>query len=207
MTTPYTSSPYYKRGYGNFRDRQGLAATQGRVMDDERNQGNVATGNYLDYATNFDASKGLNDFAKGAYGTISEQLDKRLKDLTGSAVGAGRLNTGFFDEDQGEVVRGAQRDFSNAIASQAVNAQGQQLQNAEGLASFGQGQQRDANDLLTSRREELENAYREEQARKRKSGFGGFIGGALGGIAGSAIPAIGTAIGGALGKKVGGLFG
>lgn len=205
MTSPYTpanNSPYKRKKHANVSDRRQLAYEQGDVYGRERDQGDAATDEYLGQALDFDASEGLNDYARGAYATISDQLGEELKRLRGSAVGAGRLDTGFYDEDRGELVRSTQRDFSNALAQQALNAQGQQLRNAEGLASFGQGQQRDANDLLTSRREELENAYREEQERKRKGGLGGF----LGGVVGSVVPGIGSAIGGALGSKIGGLF-
>ncbi len=173
-------------------------------------QGDQATSTYLDRASNFDASKALNTWAQGAYGSISSALDQRLKGLAGQAVGAGRLNTGFYDEDQGTLVRGAQQDFSNALASQALGAASLQSSSDRALGQFGQEQTEFGTDVAQSRREEMINAEREAQARARarKRGIGQLIVGGLGAAAGGLAGGwAGASAGWKLGTQVGGGFG
>jgi hypothetical protein len=197
---PAPQSDFTLGGYTGAEDTAGATAAS---------QGAEATGSYLDRAENFDASKALNTWAQGAYGNISTALTKRLQDLSGSAVGAGRLNTGFFDEDQGTVIRGAQQDFSNALAGQALGAAQLQSSSDRSLGEFGQGQQQTGLDVAASRREEMINAEREAQARARarKRGIGSLIGGVVGAGAGALSGSPGGAMAGwNIGRSVGGGF-
>ena len=183
----------------------GVDATGANALD----TGERATGDYLSRAENFDASKALNTWAQGAYGTISTQLTKRLRDLSGQAVGAGRLNTGFYDEDQGQVIRGAQQDFSNALAGEALGAASLQSSSDRALGQFGQQQTEMGLDVAQSRREEMINAQREQQARERqrKRGIGSLIGGALGAGGGFILGGPkGAMTGWNIGRSVGGSF-
>lgn len=145
----------------------------------------------------YDASAALDRYARGAWGSISEGLQQTLADTRGRAVGAGRFDSGFLDEDQGEVIRGVGRDLSNSIAMQAMNA--------EGLTQDVRGRGTEA---LWGRTEQAMNDERERAERKRRSkrGIFGAIGTVLGGAAGSFIPGIGTAAGAAIGGKIGGAF-
>jgi hypothetical protein len=177
---------------------------------DAASQGSQATGDYLSRAENFDASKALNSWAQGAYSNVSTALTQRLRDLTGQAVGAGRLNTGFFDEDQGQVIRGAQQDFSAALAQQSLGAASLQSQSDQALGRFGQAQQETGLDVAQSRREEMINTEREAQARARarKRGIGSLIGGVIGAAGGAIVGGPGGAkVGWGLGTAAGGGFG
>src|SRR5688572_13081478 len=78
-----------------------------------RNAANTATDAYLDKATNFDAGASFKEFADGAYGSFQTNLGKELRNLAGRSVGAGRLDTGFFDEDQGQVITDLGQQFQS----------------------------------------------------------------------------------------------
>lgn len=144
---------------------------------------------------NYDASAALNKYAQGAWGSVSAGLDKTLESLKGKAVGAGRFDSGFYDQDNGEVIRNVTNDFTNNLAQQSMNAEAQTQQ------VRGRGQ-----DLLLARSEQVQNDARDEAERKRRqrSGIGSAIGGVLGGIGGSFIGMPG--IGATLGASVGGSF-
>lgn len=200
-----------RRPATNFNDRGNLANEQGGAYTDAAGMGDQANQTFLNNATTFDAKQGLNDYAKGAWSNVSQGLDQTLARLKGQAVGAGRADSGFFDQDQGDVIRNVTSDFTNNLATKSLDAQGQQLSNTQALGQFGQNQQNTANDLLTSRREELENNARDEAEKKAKKKSG--IGSALGGILGAATGFIGggfnpatAALGYKAGSAVGGMF-
>lgn len=175
----------------------------------EAGYGSRASGAYLDRATSFDASESLNRYARGAWGSISEALGHQLRDLKGSSVGAGRFDSGFFDEDTGEVVNRATSQFSNAIAQQSMGALAAEQRNTESLGNFGSEARGNAMDLYTSEREIQENAYRdnEERKRRRRQGIGSAIGGLLGaGVGAMAGGPAGASVGWQAGSGIGGAF-
>lgn len=193
--------------YPSRYDRAGARRRQDESIDDESRYGKTASDAYLDRATNFDASESLNTYARGAWGSISDALGHQLSDLKGSAVGAGRFDSGFFDEDSGEVVNRATDQFSNAIARESMNALSAEQRNTESLAGFGSRRSENASDMIGQRYEMEENAAREEAERKRRrrSGIGSAIGGVLGGVGGFLVggPA-GAGAGVKLGSGLGG---
>ena len=153
----------------------------------------------------FDPSKALNEYARGAWGEIltgEGGIKDQLRDLRGQAVGAGRLDTGFFDEDQGAVIRRGMSTFGNQLAQQSMNATALMQRNNQALYGIGAEQQGVSMDALASRREEMINARREQQERrrKRKRGIAGAIGGVLGGVGGFLV---GGPAGAAAGYKIG----
>lgn len=85
------------------------------------------TGYSADDVSNFDPSQYGKEFAGGAYGDFKNQLGDELKGLAARSVAGGRINTGFFDEDQGGVVTRLGSDFSNKLAQAAVQFSGQRL--------------------------------------------------------------------------------
>lgn len=201
----YNNTNLYARGSG------GARSWQNQQITDAQGYADRGIGDYLSGAESFDASKALNNYAQGAWGSISTALKKQLQDLSGSAVGAGRFDSGFYDEDQGVLVDNALSTFSNDLAQQSMNAASLQQRNTEGLGQFGQNQAGEARDLVASRYETDLNTERDEAERKRRkrSGVWGTIGGALGAGAGflaggptgaSAGWGIGSSIGGALGS-------
>lgn len=192
--------------YGTVSAVQGAQDAQ---IDRERGYGNAASDAYLSRATNFDASASLNQYAKGAYNTISTGLKQTLGNLSGSAVGAGRFDSGFYDEDQGVVINNATQQLNDSIAQQSVAAAGLQQQNDAGLGQFGQRYTEDANDLLMSRSEQVQNDAREaaERARRKKRGIGSAIGAVVGGVGGFFAGGPKGAVGGAkAGAQIGGGF-
>lgn len=171
-------------------------------------QGKTATENYLARALAFDPTQAINTYATGAWGAAKEGMDEELANIAGSAAG-GRINTGFFDIDRGNVYRKTLANFGNNIAQTAVQGAQLQLSNNNALGTFGQEQQNRYTDLLMSRRQEIENAAREEAARKRqkRGRFASLLGTGLGMIAGSALPGVGTALGARIGGMIGGRAG
>lgn len=176
-TSPADVGPY---------SQQGLLNTENQQMTSALGRGDSALNSYEDFAKNFDASKGLNQFAQGAWGSISDALNESLGHEQASAVGRGRLGTGFYDQDRGTIYNRATKQLADAVSQQALNAQGQQIGVMQNYGNYGMAEQGTGLDLLTGRREEVENDAREEAERKRKksSGIGGLIGGALGGVGG-----------------------
>lgn len=146
---------------------------------------------YEEWANSFDASKQLNQYAQGAWGSISDALKTELEGERGRAVGQGRLDTGFYDEDRGTIYNRATKQMSDALAGQSLNA----LNTTVGVKQqYG---------------EQLENDYRENQARKRqkKRGIGSLIGGVLGaGVGAIAGGPAGAGVGWTAGSSIGGAF-
>lgn len=153
----------------------------------------------------FNPESSLRTYAQGAWDDMvnsSGGLKDTLRDVEGRAVGAGRYRTGFLDEDQGAVIRGATRDFGNQVAMQSMNATALMQRNNAALYGIGAEQQGVQMDALASRREEMINDRRERDSRRRqrKRGIGGAIGGVLGGVGGFLI---GGPAGAAAGYKIG----
>lgn len=160
-------------------DRNALVRTQGEQMQK---------------AFDYDPTPAVNRYAQGAWGSISNRIGTQLRDLSGRAVGQGRFDSGFYDEDQGDIMLAGMEEFGNTMARTSMDAERMRL------GEMGEGRE-----MLMSRREELENVSREEQERKRKKkkGLWGAIGGALGAGAGAFFgqPGIGYRIGSALGGR------
>jgi hypothetical protein len=87
-------------------------------------------------AIEFDPSAAVNQYAQGAWDSTSIDLGKTLDMLRGQAVGAGRLDTGLFDYDQGEVMKEALNRFTAQLSQQSMNAAGLQNQNNAMLLNF-----------------------------------------------------------------------
>jgi hypothetical protein len=142
--------------------------------------GTGAEAEYRKRALAFDPTKSINDFAKGAYGEVFSSpggVGDQLTNLKGAAVGAGRLDTGFFDRDQGEVVERGQQDLNSRILGASVQGAGMTLQNNEDIGQYGQNVRSRYLDLLSGG---IDRAQADANARaQRKSNFwGGLVKGA-----------------------------
>ena len=73
---------------------------------------------------NFDPTAAVNQYAQGAWGLTQSGLTDQLRALRQDAAGRHRINTGWFDEDQGRVVRDVTSNFTNQLATKAVDAAG-----------------------------------------------------------------------------------
>lgn len=171
-------------GYGTVAGVQGAGDAQ---IAKQTGYGDQATGDYLGAAENFDASSALNKYAGGAWNSIQTGLRQSLADESGKAVGAGRFDSGFLDEDKGVVINRATQQLSDSIAGQSMNALSAQQRNTESLGNFANERTGMGNDLLAARSEQVQNDARAEaeRARKKKAGIGGLIGGVLGAGAGA----------------------
>lgn len=184
--TAMNSAASRRRRPVDFNDPNALAAEQGNLYGASGGMADQANATFLQQASSFDPTAAMNQYAKGAFANVSQGLKSMLADDRGRQVGAGRFDSGFADEDAGNIYGRVMSDFTNNLSMQSLNAAGMQQRNTESIGQFGQNQQQMSTDLLMSRREELENNRREEEERKRKkrSGIGGAIGGVLGGVGG-----------------------
>lgn len=169
---------------------------------------NTAESTYLQQATQFNPTQAVKDYSTAAYDATSQNIRDQLNTLAGDDVNQGRINTGFYDEDRGQVVNRNLADYNSKVANAAYSATGYQLANQQGLASNAENQENTYMSTLRGNQQ-----YQEEQAadaadraRKKKSGIGSLIGGVLGGTIGSIVPGLGTATGATLGAGLGGGF-
>lgn len=167
----------------DFGDSASMQTEAQNQYGTEAGYGSDASSAYLERAKSFDPQAAVSQYAQGAWGSISDALKKQLSDTRGGAVGAGRYDSGYLDEDQGTVINQATKQLSDSIAQQSVAASGQSLANTTAMGNFGQGATQDANELLSGQREFQYNKEREdaERARKKRSGIGSAIGGVIGG--------------------------
>lgn len=193
----------------NFNDPNALATEEGNTYGSAAGYGDQANSEFMQRATSFDPTAALNQYAKGAFANVSQGLKQQLDTMRGAAVGQGRFDTGYRDQDEQGVTQNVMRDFTNNLSQQALGAVGMQQRNTESIGQFGQNQQGMATDLLMSRREELINDQRaaDERKRRKRSGIGSAIGGVLGGVGGfiAGGPA-GAYAGYGIGSSVGGAF-
>lgn len=95
----------------------------------------------------FDPSAYGKEYAQGAYGDFQRNLNDELEQLTNASVGAGRLRTGLFDEDQGRVVTRNAATFADKLAQAATTFSGQKLAALQGGSQlqFNRAQAMDEN--------------------------------------------------------------
>jgi len=116
----------------------------------------------------FDPQESLNRYATGAWDTIQNRVGgvrDQLRDLGGASVGAGRLDSGFFDEDQGAVINRGMESFGSALAQQSMNATGMEQRNIEGIGATGEARGTRYLDLLAGG---MDRAQAEENARRQR---------------------------------------
>ncbi len=161
---------------------------------------------FLRRALAFDPTEALQRFATGAFEEIGELTREQLRELAGEAVGAGRLDTGFFDVDRGDILKAGQRQLANRLAQAALEATGLGLRNLENIGQFGLQQRQTALDLIAGG---LDRATAEENLRRQRRAA---LFGALGSLGGAAIgtflaPGVGSALGAQLGGTLGSALG
>lgn len=90
-----------------------------------RNGGGVgpsAAAGFSPDVAGFDPEAAVNRWAQGAWGNTLADVKKQSAALRAQAGGAGRLDTGFYDEDQGDLVKGITDAFGNNLAQTSVQA-------------------------------------------------------------------------------------
>jgi len=132
----------------------------------------------LNALASYDPSAALNTYAQGAYNTFNQGFQQNLTALKGQAAGAGRLKTGFYDQDVGTLAKGMGSQEQNAIAGQAMNAAGLQ-ESALGTATgYAEDEQNRYLDLLSGQldREQARKNQVSEQQGSLMSGIGSILG-------------------------------
>lgn len=169
-------------------------------------RGNQAEDEYYNRATSFDAQESMNTAAEGAYGVIKPQIRDELARRRAGSVGRGRLDTGFQDIDEREVIRRGDEHLRNTVASNALQGTALQLQNDQGIGAYGERTSTRGMDMLSAERDR--EAAEEEAERQRKASRWGALAGLAGGVAGTVFGPAGAALGNRVGKwaagKVGG---
>jgi hypothetical protein len=132
----------------------------------------------------YDPSQALNTYAQGAYNTFNQGFKQNLSDLKGSAVGAGRLKTGFYDQDVGRLATTMGNQEQQAIAGQALNAASLKASTLGTATGYQEDEQNRYLDLLSGQLDR-EQAQRNANAQQTAGIFGGLgeLGGAAAGIA------------------------
>lgn len=132
----------------------------------------------------FDPTQNLKTYGAAAAGDFDKTLKRSVSDLQGSAVGAGRLNTGFYDQDQGRLVTDLAGQYQRDLASHAMEASGQKLRATESAASMNEEEQNRYLELLAGGMD------REQAAANAKQQSQESLYGALGEVAGAALPLV-----------------
>jgi hypothetical protein len=140
-------------------ENQYLASLSG-----ERGRADVAEDYYLRQAMGFDPSRALREYGEAAYGDFRRQLTRDIGDLRGAAAGAGRLDTGFYDIDQGYLVSDLANRYQQALASRAMEAAQMDLSRIQNLGAFGERSRETYLDLLAGG---LDRETAERNARRR----------------------------------------
>lgn len=157
------------------------------AADELRRDQNINNQQYRQYQR-FDPGAAFKEYAGGAWKAVQSDFADNLESLASKAAGAGRLNTGFYDRDQGELVQRTMGDYSNRIAQGAMQTAGMAQQQRRDLLGYGQEQQNSYLDLLTGQWDR--EAMMDEKRNESKGGFWktlGNIAGVAGKVGGAVI--------------------
>ena len=92
----------------------------------------IARGGPSQARQDFDPRGALSETLDGAAGLILPQFRDAIMDITGGAVGGGRLSTGFFGDDLRRGTRPFVDRFANFAKTGSLQASGQELENITG---------------------------------------------------------------------------
>src|SRR6476661_653418 len=136
---PARMDPYLE-GYNN---------TLSGIGAESQKLGSQASGAGVAGLLNFDPTDAIRTYAGAQWDQAQTGMKQELADLAGSAAGNGRLDTGFFNVDRGDVYRRTVADFNNRVASTAVEAAGMQQNNYRSLIGAGQDYSGTAADIAS----------------------------------------------------------
>lgn len=173
------------------------------ALNQDQGRGLDAEDFYLQAARQFDPTAYVDRAATGAFNTFRRDLDRAIGDYRGSAVGMGRLDTGFATEDEDRITTELGQRLADTLAQNSLQAAGLYQRNIEGIGEFGARQRERYLEELAG---VSDRAQAEENAKKkRKGGLFGTIGTVLGAGAGAFLgnPVLGAELGGMLGNAAG----
>lgn len=177
--------------------RRRLERGFGDLLEGVSGGGDIVSG-AVERAQGFDPSQAVSTYGAGFLDEAREGLGQEFEGLVGSAVGSGRLRTGFFQRDAGRLFQDFNRRVANAVAMQSLNAAQLDLQNIQGLSRVG-------TDLLTQQADVLGGAFDRATAEENAQG-GSLFGRLAGAAAGFVLPGVGNVVGQKLGDKIAGAF-
>jgi hypothetical protein len=184
-----------------FGKEKGPSATEQAYTGATARQGagaRSAEDSYLSADAEFDPRQALNEYARGASADFSRQLGDELGKLRDSSAGGGRLNSGFFDEDQGQVVTELGSRFQADLNRHALDTAGMRQRQIEGRGAYAQNANQDYHDMLAG---QLDRETARENARRQQRGA--VIGG-IAKVAGAAAGSVFGPVGAAAGAKLAG---
>lgn len=120
---------------------KGLGEEEGFGFDAERDA--------YSKASKWDPWAEFNQYAQAATGQAGEALSTQLEALAGRSVGMGRTDTGFYDLDQGDVIRDVYGDLNRNLQSKALDVTGMRQQNNMNLLNYGSETRNRYFDLLS----------------------------------------------------------
>jgi hypothetical protein len=131
---------------------------------------------------NFDPTAALQQYGAAATGDFQKQFGQDVTDLRGAAAGAGRLKTGFYDQDVGRLATSEAAQVTRDLAGQAMNAASLKAGTLESATGTQEEEQNRYLDLLSGQLDR-EQAARNAKQQGKSSLFGalGSIGGAIAG--------------------------
>lgn len=140
---------------------------------------------YEEQLRRYDPAKALETYTRGAVGTAREEMDARLEALREDSAAGGRLNTGFFDEDQGRVVRDVESRLENTLMGAAMATSDRDFARTRAIGEYGQQRREAGYDFLAGAADREQARLNAKELRKsQKKGFGDYLGQGLG-MAGS----------------------
>lgn len=153
-----------------------------------------------DKAAAFDPAAAYKEYMGGARSAAEDSLGTQLKAMAGQAVGQGRLDTGFYDLDQGDVARNVWADYGRTMSGAALQTAGMQQQQNFGMLDYGAQRRNRYFDLLASG---YDRSLAKENAKQaRKGGFLKTLGKIGGAVLGSVAGPVGTALGGKIAGSI-----
>lgn len=168
-------------------------------LNRDRQRGTEAEDLYLDRAKSYDPRGALRESVGSLYDQFKQGVGRQITGLRGRLArsGGGRLASGYGELDESEAVYDMERDLNRNVSGLALQAEGLNLRNQEGLGQYGQNTTGRYTDLLSG---QIDRETAERNAKRQQKGS---LWGSLASVAGSVL---GGPIGGMIGKGVGSLF-
>lgn len=170
-----------------LRGERGARDLENRYLEglgEEYGKGRESEDEYWKRISSFDPTEAIGKYAEGAWSDISQQMDLQLRDLEGQSVGAGRLDTGFYDEDIGEVAKEGRRAMAAGISRASISGAQMNLQQLQQMGTFAMSTRNRYFDLLSGGMDwntSMANLDRQKKADKWKA-VGDVVGGVTGAI-------------------------
>lgn len=152
-------------------------------LNRDRNRGAEAEDLYYDRAKAYDPRESLRTSVGALYDEFEEGAGRRIGALRGRLArsGGGRLASGYGELDESESVYDMERDLNRNVSRMALDTEGLNLRNQEGLGQYGQATSGRYLDLLSGERD------RETAERNAKRQQKAAIWGSIAKLGGSAI--------------------